>query len=99
MTLTKAVIAALDPGIKSLVIWLNGAGWEVMDVPNISIRVDPDVMISSSRTLMLQLKKLPGCTGHYKLPPGVQIQASYDPADGTAVLLLTGLDDKKAGLV
>ena len=94
----------LNPGMRHIVAMLRHHGFVTtdsgdgftnaasgmegtMDVPHVVCVVKPTQMIGEAdrlRAVMAELIKDPA--------PGT-IQASYDPSDGSAVLLLLGVDD------
>lgn len=90
----------LDPGIRQVVRQLNDLGFVTtdsgdgvsktdmegaMDVPNVAIKVDPFYLLGEADRLYRHCAEW-----------GLEdftIQASYDPVDGSAVILLLGVDD------
>lgn len=95
----------LDPGIRKLVRLLNDLGFETtdsgdgvskvgaiarghaLDYPHVFIAATASTMKRRADMLMRRLRK-----EGIQVSPG-QIQASYDPADGSAVIALMGIDD------
>jgi len=107
--LTEADYEKIDPGVRRLVRFLVGWRFhttdsgdgktkletfggdldgEILDVPHVfmSVRPIPSALAEADR-LMAKL----GAVG-VKASPGM-IQLSYDPADESCVLMLTGVDD------
>jgi len=97
----------LNPGIRRLVRLLRKAGFETtdsgdgvsnahmecaMDQPNVHIICDPSNMARVSDELYQMLSKysLDTCCDP---DDGPFIQASYNPADGDAMISLIGVDD------
>lgn len=99
---------ALDPGIRQTVAWLRGHGFNttdsgdgkakfeegrgfegVLDFPHVFMKVTPPDQLLEQACRLRQL--IVNDTPVY-LEPG-QIQATYDPVDGSAVLALYGIDD------
>ena len=91
----------LDPGVKLLVQELNRSGFETcdsgdgvskkgqegaLDWPNVAIRTVPARLIETTTALKCWLEE-----HHVAVAPGM-IQASYDPADGIAIVLLFHVD-------
>lgn len=88
----------LDPGIRETVKWLNSIGFRTTDsgdgvsksdmecamcIPNVAIETTKSSLIDDTDYLDFLLL---GSDTH-------QIQASYDPRDGTAIILLLDFDD------
>ena len=104
----EAGLAGVDPGVRSLVAWLNLRGFKTTDsgdgvskadfiaegealhVAHVHMRVGAIDLLNESQRLMTLLDEI-GVT----VDPGT-IQATYDPADGIAVLTLSGVDDGSA---
>lgn len=100
----------LDPGICDVVRLLRSHAFDTSDsgdgvtkinmpcalsMPHVFIPVDPTQMISAT----LRLHRVVTAAGVTVSPNGqgnVYIEASYDPADDSALIMLYGLDD--AGL-
>lgn len=90
----------LDPGIRTVVFVLRNYDFETTDsgdgvtkpegndYPHVFMKVDPEKLISESHRLLRILKML-GLTVQAS-----QIQASYDPVDQVAVLILIDVTDK-----
>jgi len=79
---------------------LSDPAWDpdcINDVPHVVITVEPVRLVSQARRLLAALRAA-GVPVDRLTPDGsgVGIQASYDPVDGTAAIILSGLDD--AGL-
>jgi hypothetical protein len=89
---------AIDPGIREVVRALNDHGFEttdsgdgvtkepdpgeVMPFPHVAVHSTAETMISDSRRLFaLSRGELRGVLG------GVKIEATFDPADGHAIIL------------
>lgn len=101
----KVPFADLDPGIRETVRWLNAASFrttdsgdgvskremiasgEALGVPHVAMRVHPRVIVSEANRL-LELVIARGLISD----PGT-IQATYDPADGIAMIMLIGISD------
>lgn len=96
----------LDPGIREVVRLCRDNGFETTDSgdgcceipcayggPMVAMVVSPALLLLEADRLWLTLRAETGA--HDLAAQGVQVQASYDPANRVAVLLLTGLDDKK----
>jgi hypothetical protein len=94
----------IDPGVRRLVRWLNELGFETTDsgdgvskpdmecalaVPNVAIVMgDKGDLIHNADCLHAELVKL----GVF-LNKSRSIQASYDPDDGSCIILLLGVSD------
>jgi hypothetical protein len=94
---------ALDPGIRQTVKWLQDNGFvttdsgdgvskteaiatgEALGFPHVFMMCSPDTLFVEAHRLYDLLR------GKNLTSP--QVEASYSPADGIALLLLTGLDD------
>jgi len=104
--LTADELDALDPGVRDLVVWLRSHGFnttdsgdgvtkraagntDALDVPHVFMRVDLSVHL---RAEALRLQYLLGLFAHLTPQPG-RIEASYDPANGIAILMLMGVSD------
>lgn len=75
------------------------AGMEcAMATPNVAIAVSPDVLVSETRRLFsLLVSELKVAVSRINEDAStVMIQATFDPGDESAVIMLTGLDDHKA---
>lgn len=78
-----------------------GAGMEgAWDIPHVIMEVPPDRMLVEAdrlhalvEALGLPLSQVPMEEGSGQMVPAWQVEAHYAPGDGTAVLLLTGVDD------
>ena len=96
----------LDPGIRRVVGLLRASGFDTtdsgdgaskpaeeraLDVPHVFIRTTAEAMLREAKRLS---ELLCDAMGVHDLSPGV-IQASFDPADGFAVLAVMGLDDAR----
>lgn len=95
---------ALDPGIRSVVRFLDingfrttdsgdgvskaGTGQDFEPVPHVHMVVPPERMRVEADRLLSALLTLD------ITPDGMSIQATYDPAEGTAVLSLYGVTGK-----
>lgn len=91
----------LDPGIRGVVRFLNlngfrttdsgdgvskaGSGQDFDPVPHVHMVVRPERMLDEAERLLFALRTIE------VTPDGMSIQATYDPADGTAVLSLYGV--------
>jgi hypothetical protein len=108
--LTEEQFNALDPGIRRTVKWLRENGFETTDsgdgskaatmecalnYPNVAIRIDdPDALQFEAD----RLYELLSGRDIDLAPQGTDcepyIQATYDPADGSAILLLMYVNDE-----
>lgn len=99
------MIEGLDPGIRQTVEWLRSHGFETTDsgdgvskqdmecalgIPNVFMRVTPDSMVDEALRLLILLQ---GRGINFHADNEASISASFDPADGTAILSLLGVDD------
>jgi hypothetical protein len=90
-------LSELDPGIRDIVGHLRAAGFdttdsgdgrskepdpEVMPFAHVALHSGPARMISDADVLLVFLSAA-------DVPPGFRIQASYDPEDETAVIMIT----------
>lgn len=97
----------LNPGIRRTVAWLRAKGFRTTDSGDgvthsfecdrdeayCSIAVEPARLVSEAARLCLLLEDA-GVAVHPMGPEAlVTIQATYDPADGSAFIDLVGLDD------
>ena len=96
----------LDPGITEVVAFLRRHGFRTtdsgdghskgdtmdcaLDVPNVAMVCDPGTLLAEADRLRAALEATGVALAAEDAP---SIQASYDPVDGSAVLLLLGLDD------
>jgi hypothetical protein len=102
----EQLLAGLDPGVRRLVAYLRALGHETtdsgdgqskpeedraLDGPHVFIRVEPERIVARANALKLDVERLGYC-----VEPGT-IQASYDPADGCAVIALLGVSDRVFG--
>lgn len=94
----------LDPGIRKVVRWLRENGFETtdsgdgetksdmtcaFDMPNVAVRVHyRDLLMEADRLADMMHSHLPS------LVHDVHIEASYDPMDRSAVILLLRLHDR-----
>ena len=91
-TATGFDISQLDPGIRHMVAYLRGLGFQTTDsgdgvskprderafhVPHVACAVTPKAMVREANLLFVVLG------------PGWTVQASYDPKDKSAVLVAT----------
>ena len=100
------MIEGLDSGIRQTVEWLRAHDFETtdsgdgvskpdmecaLDCPNVFMVVVPDSMINESLRLLTLLQE----RGIDPRAPGseVSVEASFDPANGLAILSLLGVDD------
>lgn len=100
---TKAYIDEIQPTMKMTVAWLRGLGFitidsgdgvlnveagmeGAMDFPHVFMRVDPSKMVEQAKTLLEACQNL-------KIEEA-QIEVSYSPSDGLAVLSLIGVTDE-----
>ena len=105
--LDTKTIDGLSPGVRDLVVLLNANGFETCDSgdgsnhaagmegafegPMVAISTSPERMVYDAHRLLRFL---------HGLIEGPKIEASYDPADEIAIILLTweltkDIDDKK----
>ena len=74
-------------------------GWEGgtcgYGVPHAIIAVHPHMLVEQADDLVRALRSQVGITVQATSPDGsgVEVQANYDPANGIAVVVLSGLDD------
>lgn len=95
-------IAALDPGIRRLVMALRDADFDttdsgdgvskpevgrVFDVPHVIMVIESGAIVGEAHRLVETLGRL-----GVRVKPGV-VQAQYDPADGVATLGVFGVND------
>ncbi len=100
----------LNPGIRRTVAWLNGKGWTTTDSgdgethdfecdrPNayVVIRLkDPETLAVEAHRLLVALREEQGINLEAVNDDGRPcLQASYDPANGLALLDLMNVSDK-----
>lgn len=101
-------IATLDPGIRETVRRLRdagfdtrdsgdgvtklAAGWEALDFPHVVIRCEPAQVVAEARRLHTFVTEHGICVepvGH----SSVWIEASYDPVNDIATIMLAGMSD------
>ena len=103
MRLPDHIIKGLSPGVRELVVWLNAWGFETvdsgdgsnyaagmegaMDCPMVAIVASPDDLVQDAVDLMDLLRDRGVKFGPEEGQP--RIQAIFDPADGSAVIVLT----------
>ena len=95
---------SLDKGIRRTDEWLQLRGFVTtdsgdgskaetmecaMDIPNVAIAIDHPAYLCRAANLLRGLIE-----AHVQLAPG-DIQASYDPVDGSSVILLLNVDDAR----
>ena len=98
----------LDPGIRALVMALRDRGWRTTDSgdgvskapeervfaqPHVVVSLAPDHIVTAARELRLALAEIVGADA--VVPCGQRgwtIEATYDPADETAVALISYWD-------
>jgi len=100
----------LNPGIRETVAFLRSKGFHTTDsgdgvthdfecdqaYPYVYMRSLPDLLRADAEELLGVLRGEGVEVGQITDDSlGVSIQATYDPVDQTAVLMLTGLDDMK----
>jgi len=72
------------------------AGWpedELIACPHVVIKVPPQMLVRAARNLKTHLEYAGFCvepTGY----SNISIQASYDPTDDSAIIVLLGISDK-----
>lgn len=107
--LPRAEWLALDPGIRATVEWLRSWHFETCDSgdgtnkradpdalphPHVHIRVpDPGRLAAEADRLASVLRERDLCPVPVGPDAGPQVQATYDPVDGTAFLSLYHVDD------
>lgn len=105
-------LAALNPGIRRLVAYLRAHGFATCDSGDgvthehecdrdhayVAMRVRPDALVSEADRLARVLRDAGVEVQPMGMEPTPCIQASYDPADGTALLDLTHVTDDMLGL-
>ena len=109
-TLDQKTINSLKEKVRDLVIWLNQEGFHTIDSgdgsdylrgmegaieePMVAISVEPHLLISKSNRLVMLLQEM----GISISPIGTEfsptIEASYDPTNGLAVIILTNVLSK-----
>lgn len=104
----------IDPGIRGLVRKLREKGFETVDsgdgvsklgemedalpFPHVAMLSTPGELVSEADRLMVCLAEW-GVSFEPALPlTDPQVEASYSPVDGHAVLMITNVDDKMLGL-
>ncbi len=119
--LTEEDYADIDPGIREVVRFLRGHGFDTVDsgdgktkfpdgpeggamgcaVPmaNVAIEVEPENLVKEADRLRDLLESVGVPVGALSGGPEddalVEIQAGYDPADGSSIVVLMFLDDAK----
>ena len=99
-------MGTLDPGIVEVVAFLRRHGFRTtdsgdgrskgdtmdcaLDVPNVAMVCEPGTLLAEADRLRATLEAAGVALTTENAP---SIQASYDPVDGSAVVLLLGLDD------
>lgn len=98
----------MNPGIRKTVAFLNERGFETTDSgdgkthdfacdrdhPYVVIKTEPGALVFDARLLLSVLGEA-GVQFHPIGPePGPSIQATFDPADGTAFIDLLCVDDE-----
>ncbi len=109
MSATPIDYSLLDPGIRRLVRWLRSRGYETTDsgdgskvttmdcalaIPNVFIATTASRLTADADALLADLATIGvvlGAMSEEEVQPA--IQATYDPSDGTAVLMLFGVSD------
>ena len=107
--LTQAEVDGLNPGIRRLVVWLRANGFDTCDsgdgqthdhacdrsYPYVTILVPKwELVAQADRLNRLLVEVGVPIRSISEERMGGAIQASYDPADGSAVIDLTGVSDK-----
>lgn len=99
-------VAKLDPGIRKVVMWMRGHGFETTDSGDGITKLDagdfealdePHVFVKVEFDEMVaESKRLLGLLRELGLEVGPgDVQASYDPVDESSVLMLVGIDDEE----
>ncbi len=96
----------LDPGIRETVRRLNEWGFETTDsgdgvtkgedgesVPHVYVRCEAHHMISVARQLKILLERAGFCVEPVGPGDGIFIQATYDPANESAIVAVVGVRD------
>jgi len=104
--LDQAALASLNPGIREVVAFVRSLGLDTCDSGDgrthehlcdqerayVAAQVAPEGLVAAADRLRRAL-----CARGIRVASiglgGVAIQASYDPANGVALVELTGLDD------
>lgn len=96
----------LDEGIRATVLWLRRCGFETtdsgdgyskpfedraLDQPHVVMKVDPARMIAEAHRLRDLIAERGWQLSQMGVDGGAQIQATYDPVDGTATIVLLDL--------
>lgn len=105
---------SLDPGIRRTVALLRSLGFDTlasvsgfprpsvivgstMDYPHVAVLTSPDRLVHDT----VRLQSIMANHGVKLVPQGREgatLCGTYDPADGSALLLLAGVDDAALGL-
>lgn len=120
--LSEADYEEIDPGIREVVRFLRGHGFDTTDsgdgktkfpdgpdqppvdacampMANVAILVEPAHLVDEADRLCALLEgagvKVGALSGGPEDDELVEIQAGYDPADGSSVIVLMFLDDAK----
>jgi hypothetical protein len=89
---------SLDPGIRDIVAHLRAAGFETTDSGDGKTKdpSDPEVLPfahvaiqSRPNLLFTDAEAAHAFLGAASVPPGFKVEATYDPEDKTAMLLIT----------
>lgn len=104
-------MANLNPGIREVVAWLNKHGFRTTDsgdgkthdyecdrdYPYVVIRIPdaPRLVYETNRLFLLLVDLGIRARPIGREPGAVEIQASYDPGNSTAVIDVMGLDDAR----
>lgn len=98
-TLDLKTFGDLDPGIRNIVAHLRAAGFETTDsgdgrskshydegfalpFAHVATKSSPELLLTDAEAAYAFLVGA-------DVPPGFKVEASYDPADRTAILLIT----------
>lgn len=97
----------LDPGIRRVVFFLRSAGFtttdsgdgeskadaiaegDALDYPHVAIVTRSHCLLAESDRVLAAFKSIGIDVGP------AQVQGTYDPTDGSAVILVTGIDDEQ----
>lgn len=67
-----------------------------LEYPHVVLRVEPtEDLVATAKSLCRMLREHGMTIEPVSMPHRPSIQATYDPTDDTAVIVLTGIDDQK----
>lgn len=104
-------LAKVSPNVRALVAWLNNNGFPTTDsgdgsnhaagmegacpFPLIAIQVEPTTLVWHAKRLR---RLLEGRGVVFTADAFAKIEATFDPLDGVALILLIGVTSRDAGL-